>query len=65
VHLEGLGKLKISNDLFGKRTHDLPACSVVPQPTTLPHAGRKNEYVILMYETCVLMAFKKGHAYNK
>jgi hypothetical protein len=26
---------------------------------------RKNEYMILMYETYVLMAFKKGHAYNK
>jgi hypothetical protein len=25
------------NDLIGKRTHDLPACNIVPQPTTLPH----------------------------
>jgi hypothetical protein len=25
-----------SNDLIGDRTHGLPACSVVPQPTTLP-----------------------------
>jgi hypothetical protein len=24
------------NDLIGKRTHVLPACSTVPQPTTLP-----------------------------
>jgi hypothetical protein len=27
-----------SNDLIGNQTHDLPACSIVPQPTTLPRA---------------------------
>jgi hypothetical protein len=27
-----------SNDLIGNRTRDLPACSVVPQPSTLPRA---------------------------
>jgi hypothetical protein len=27
-----------SNDLIGNRTRDLPACSIVPQPTTLPCA---------------------------
>jgi hypothetical protein len=37
VRLEGSGKLKKSNDLIGNRTRDLPACSIVPQPTTLPH----------------------------
>jgi hypothetical protein len=26
------------NDLVGNRTRDLPACSMVPQPTTLPSA---------------------------
>jgi hypothetical protein len=26
------------NDLIGNRTRDLPACSVVPRPTTLPLA---------------------------
>jgi hypothetical protein len=25
------------NDLIGIRTRDLPACSIVPHPTTLPH----------------------------
>jgi hypothetical protein len=25
-----------SNELIGNRTRDLPACSIVPQPTTLP-----------------------------
>jgi hypothetical protein len=38
VRLEGLGKLKKSNNVLGNRTCDLPACSIVPQPTTLPRA---------------------------
>jgi hypothetical protein len=38
VLLEGLGKLKNPNDLIGNRTRDLPACSIVPQQTTLPRA---------------------------
>jgi hypothetical protein len=41
VRLEGLGRLKKkSDDLIGKRTRDLPACSIVPQPTTLPRAHK-------------------------
>jgi hypothetical protein len=35
------GRIKLiekSIDLFGDRTRNFPACSVVPQPTTLPHA---------------------------
>jgi hypothetical protein len=35
VQREGLGKLKKSNDLIGNRTCNLPACSIVPQPTML------------------------------
>jgi hypothetical protein len=27
-----------SSDLIGNQTHDLPACSIVPQPATLPNA---------------------------
>jgi hypothetical protein len=38
VLLEGLGKLKKSIHIIGTRTPDLPACSILPQPTTLPHA---------------------------
>jgi hypothetical protein len=40
VRLEGIGKLKKkkANDLIGNRTPDLPACSIVPQPATLPRA---------------------------
>jgi hypothetical protein len=37
VRLEGLGNLKKSTS-SGTRTGDLPACSIVPQPTTLPRA---------------------------
>jgi hypothetical protein len=40
LRLQGLGKLKKSNDLIGTRTRDLPAWSIVPQPTTLPSAPR-------------------------
>jgi hypothetical protein len=32
-----------SNDLIGNRTRNLPACSRVPQPTTLPHAPKLND----------------------
>jgi hypothetical protein len=38
--LKGLGKLKKFNDLIGNKTLDLPACSIVPQPTMLPRAPR-------------------------
>jgi hypothetical protein len=38
MQLEGLGQLKKSNDLIGNRTRDLPACSIVPQPTMLLRA---------------------------
>jgi hypothetical protein len=38
MRLEGLGKLKKKIHLIGTRTRDLPACSIVPQPTTIPRA---------------------------
>jgi hypothetical protein len=38
MRLEGLGKLKKKIHLIGTRTRDLPVCSIVPQPTTLPRA---------------------------
>jgi hypothetical protein len=46
VRLEGLGKLKRFNDLIGNRTHNIRACSIVPQPSTLPRATCKQEYYI-------------------
>jgi hypothetical protein len=38
--LEGLGKLEKLNDLIWTRIRDLPACSIVPQPTTLPRVPK-------------------------
>jgi hypothetical protein len=37
VRLEELGKSKIPMTSSGIGTRDLLACSIVPQPTTLPH----------------------------
>jgi len=31
--------MKNANDTLENRTHDLPTCSVVPQPTALPRAS--------------------------
>jgi hypothetical protein len=37
VRLDELGQLKKIH-IIGTRTRDLPACSIVPQPTTVPRA---------------------------
>jgi hypothetical protein len=39
VELEGLSKVKGIRDIIGTRTRDLPACSMAPQPSTLPRAA--------------------------
>jgi hypothetical protein len=45
MKLEGLGQLKKSNNFMGNQTRDLPACSTVPQPTTLPREqGAENTW---------------------
>jgi hypothetical protein len=52
VQLEGLGQLKNSNDLIGNRTCDLPACSVVPQPSMLlcvPHTLSRQPYASFLF----------------
>jgi hypothetical protein len=46
VLLEGLGQMKKSKDLIGNRTRYLPACSIVPQLTTLPRAPKETFYII-------------------
>jgi hypothetical protein len=33
-----------SDGLIGNRARDLPACSIVPQPTTLPRDPNKNSH---------------------
>jgi hypothetical protein len=45
LRLEGLGKLKKSTS-SGTRTGDLPSCSIVPQPITLPRAPIVNKVLI-------------------
>jgi hypothetical protein len=40
MQLEELGQLKKIH-LIGTQTHDLPACSIVPQPTTLPGVPKR------------------------
>jgi hypothetical protein len=37
VQLEGIRSNEKSSNLIGNRNSDLPACSIVPQPTTLSH----------------------------
>jgi hypothetical protein len=39
MQLEGLDQLKKIH-FIGNRTRDLPACNIVPQPTTLPRAPK-------------------------
>jgi hypothetical protein len=41
--------MKNSNDTIGNRTSDLPACSAVPQTTTLRCAAHQNTRVV---KTC-------------
>jgi hypothetical protein len=40
VRQEGLGKLKKCNDVIWTRARDIPACGIVPQPTS-----QKTDYV--------------------
>jgi hypothetical protein len=49
VRLKGLDKLKKIH-LFGIRTRDLPSCSIVPQPTALPHAPASSGVQIVVFK---------------
>jgi hypothetical protein len=49
VRLEGLGQLKNPVTPIGTRTRDLPACSIVPQPTTLLHGPSELDDYDLCY----------------
>jgi hypothetical protein len=63
MRLKEIGQLKKSNDPIGYRTRHLPACSIVPQPTTLPRAPHthvicelspemKRDSIMLRHQTC-------------
>jgi hypothetical protein len=55
LRLKVLGQLKKFNDLVGNRTRDLPACSMVPQPTTLPRAPFL--FILSIYYSPVILSF--------
>jgi hypothetical protein len=49
-----------SNDLTRTQTHDLPSCSIVPQPTTLPHAPMMKVLkicLIIILNKCVIVLY--------
>jgi len=52
--------MKKSNDTIGNRTHDLPACSAVPQPTVLPHAPLKEKVWYINLSICIYMTPDEG-----
>jgi hypothetical protein len=52
------GKIRViekSDDLIGNRTPDLPACSVVPQPATLPPNDVCDKLACITLHVCLLM----------
>ena len=51
--------MKNSNDTIGNRTHDLRACSVVPQPTAPPRAPDDNSI-----ETNINVKIRKTLCYS-
>jgi hypothetical protein len=55
VRLEGLGKLKKSTS-SGTWTGDLPACSIVPQPTMLPRAPQ-NIYGVFKWKGMTALGY--------
>jgi hypothetical protein len=55
-----IGPTEKSNGLIGKRTHDLPACSIVPPPITLPRAPRPN---ICTHHNVILCGFLENRWY--
>jgi hypothetical protein len=57
VRLEGLGELIKFSDLIGNRTRDLPAYSIVLQPTTLPRA-HLSKFVVWLNQ--VGQAYRNG-----
>jgi hypothetical protein len=48
-----------SNDLIGIRSRDLPACSIVPQPTVLPHAPIMMVVMVKITATIIIQCIIK------
>jgi hypothetical protein len=55
MRLEGLSKLKKKSHFIGTRTHGLPACSIVPQPTMLPRASDSNPLLTQKYRDITVL----------
>jgi hypothetical protein len=55
VRPEGLSELKKILHLIGSQIRDLPACSIVPQPTTLPRGLLLLYYLFLFATSCFLI----------
>jgi hypothetical protein len=58
----GIRLIKQSNDLIGNRIFDLPACTVVQEPTMLPHAPDKSS--ILRGHTVEVLTAIVGSTYS-
>jgi hypothetical protein len=58
VRLVGLGQLKKSTS-SGTRTGDLPACSIVPQPSTVPHAESWGQWEYTKKTKCMSSDIKR------
>jgi hypothetical protein len=54
VWLEGLSELKNPMTLSGKQTPNLPACGIMPQPTTLPRAPQDR---VIHFQSNVVLIF--------
>jgi hypothetical protein len=52
--------MKNSSDTIGNRTHDLPACSAVPQPTAPPRAPIKREGTEENWEALLYSVTRQG-----
>jgi hypothetical protein len=56
------------NDLIGNRTRDRPACSIVPQPATLPRAGinlwQTVQSVHIVVQHCIVFILLCAEAYH-
>jgi hypothetical protein len=47
------------NDLIGNLTHDLPACNIVPQPTTLPRSLIFSRLLVIRQYVCNLIDLRE------
>jgi hypothetical protein len=59
-------QIEKSGDLIGNRIRDIPACSTMPQPTTLPRAPYSNEQEEFKYfhDVTIYTCYQR-HLWNK